>query len=224
MATGKPAVTAPTIFTSDPIEQTYAKGTLDPQWGGTAFAYLQAAKGDRADAQAQYLSELHNANRLSAYLAQQEDANKLVAEALKQGPEYAKAGLPIEQVPLIARLLTGGGTDPQTREASALVNALKQSQIAENYAKGAAAGQAGAPQYTFEGDATNTGLGNTTLKVRGRDPVAAQAEFNRRMAQHLSDRGVPVTDPNRGVISRVSPTEARQAAQDRARRNHAGVE
>lgn len=162
------AIASPQIFTSDPIEQIFAKGTMDQDMGGIAYAYLNAARGQRQDDQNVYMNSLAASNRMASELMQREEANKMLLETLKLGPEYAKAGLPIANVPGIAQHFTGAGTDPQTADASLLVNLLKRADIAEKYAKAAASGKEYADETTVETDMTPTGAANSTIKTKSK--------------------------------------------------------
>lgn len=140
MAETKTHVPAPAIFQSDPTEQIFARGMLDRDMSGLSFMFKNAAGMQRDADQETYMQGVQQANKMAMALSGQEDMMKLLQESLKQGPEYAKAGLPLERIPLIARLITGGGTDQQTRDSSGLVNELKKAMIAKDYAEAANAG------------------------------------------------------------------------------------
>lgn len=170
----------PTIFQSDPIEQIAMRGVLDRDMSGLSYMFKNAAQDRQVDKEAAYMNGVREANRMAMMLQQQEDMQKLLIESLKQGPEYAKAGLPVADVPLLSRLFTSGGTG-QAADASMLVNLLKESQIAENNAKAAAAGEASKDQVTFEGSTSPAGPTINTYRVKSKDPIRAQMELQRQI-------------------------------------------
>lgn len=187
MADPKVHVPAPAIFQSDPTEQIYAKGTLDRDMSGLSFMLMNAMQGRRDADQQAYMGGVSEANRMAMELSKQEEANKFLIETLKQAPDYAKAGLPISQVPSIARHFTGAGTDPQTADASKLVNLLKQSEIAANQAKAA---NAGGDNVTVDTQVTPSGVGFSNVKVKGRDVDGANAKMIQAIMENLKQRGM----------------------------------
>jgi len=212
---GKANIASPQIFSTDPIEQQFAKGLADPEFSGYAYGFLNAARGDRRRAQDTYISNLQMSNKMAAQLEQQAMAQDLLKESLKQGPEYAKAGLPINQVDLIARLFNSGGSDPQTMDASGLVNELKRSQIAENNAKAAGSTKESGPQYEFAVDTTTSGVGAGTHKIKGGDPAALQAALYQAVNRDRIARGLPPVKPGQ-ELSRPTKTSEREQLQTRA--------
>ena len=162
----RPAIPAPQIFTSDPIEQTYAKGTLDPAMGGIAYAYLQAAHGDRADSQDVYMQSLRSAQDLQAQLQREDNQQDLLKEALKMAPEYAAKGISASEVPMINRLYKGG---TGSSDSAALERAFLIAKANHENAAAAHAGDAGAPTYTEQNTITPTGIGDTVQTSKGKN-------------------------------------------------------
>jgi len=155
-AATRPQVASPSIFgQTDDLSKIYAQQMLtNPAMGGTAGALLMGQEGVRAGQIQDYYNQVREANRLQMLLSQQQDEADLLKEALQQGHHYITAGANVADMPLISRLFTRGATDPQTVDASTLVNSLKKAQIAHYYAQVAASNAAGEPQTTVQ-----TGLG-----------------------------------------------------------------
>lgn len=210
------AIASPQIFTSDPMEQIFAKGLDNPEFSGYAYGFLNAARGDRARAQSTYMQGLDASNKMASRLAQQEMQQEMLREALKQGPEYAKAGLPINQVQLISQLFNQGGNDQQTMDASALVNELKRSQIAENAAKAAGVGKGNADQFELDIDQSTSGTGASTWKGKTKgDPAELRKKLLYLHNEDRKARGLPPVAQGQ-ELSRPSKETEREQMQKRA--------
>lgn len=167
-STPKQQIASPQIFNSDPVEQIFAKGVLDPDMGGIAYAYLTAARGQRADDQSVYMQNLAASNRLAAELARQQMGQELLTEALKQGPDYAKAGINFSDIPLLAQL-TASRTGALTGESPGLYRELLAADAAHKRAQAANAGAANADTVTAEvnTDPNGPGVVTYTAKTKG---------------------------------------------------------
>lgn len=220
MATTKgSAIAAPQIFNSDPVEQTYAKGTLDRDMGGIAYAYLNAARGRRDDAQQMYLENLQRSNEMAQTLAREGMANDQLIEALKQAPKYAEAGIAPDLVPALARAY-GDPTGDRAQEAALLYRRLLEAKAANELASANKANSAGAekpPEVIVDTDFTGTGPGNQSIRIKGRNVDAVTRLQEQIARQQFQARGYQ-GDPNQ-PMRRYNDREAQQAAKDRARRN-----
>lgn len=194
MAEQKTHVPAPAIFQSDPTEQIFSKGVLDRDMSGLSYMFLNAAQGRRDADQQTYMQGVSEANRIAAALNSQDNLSKMLIESLKEAPNYAKAGLPVSDVPMLSRLFANGGNNKQTADASLLVNLLKQSEINKN---NATAGAESAPEFTGESVVTPQGVSVENLKVKqkGGDPAMVQEMLRRRQIQAQSQRGIQGTGP-----------------------------
>lgn len=209
MANSKPSVPSPAIFQSDPEEQIYARGTLDRDMSGLAYMFKNAAEQRRVQDQQTYMEGVDRANKLATMLGLQEERAGMLKEALKQGPEYAKAGLPISQVPIIAQLFSSLGTDDQTMDASSLVNALKRSEIAKNSAAAAASGRESGPEYTGETIVTPSGVSQESIRVKqkGGNLTTAQELQRQRVIQALEARGIKGGGPGGTGLPNANPVD-----------------
>lgn len=207
MATSKVQVPSPAIFQSDPEEQIYARGTLDRDMSGLSYMFKNAAQTRREQDQGTYLQGVSEANRVAAALQQQEDRMKMVTDTLKMAPDFAKAGLPIDLVPLLAQHFNGQGMDEQTRAASSLPLDLIRSEIAKNNAAGAAHGAAGAPEFTGETQITPEGVSIESMKVKtkGGDSAVVQEILRQRALQAMKARGIQGSGPGGTGLSNSGP-------------------
>lgn len=225
MATApRPAVPAPQIFTSDPIEQTYAKGTLDPAMGGIAYAYLQAAKGDRQDSQDVYMQSLKSAQDLQAQLQREDNAQELLSTALKQGPDYAKAGISPSEVPLINNLYRGGSG---TSNSAGLYRSLIAAEAQQKLAAAAHAGDAGAPVETVQRTVGANGeIGDTVLTSKGKAGGglgAVMKSADEQAAREKTFRGQGTGPPTAGGAGvRPSIGQARGTGLQQGQQTHPG--
>jgi hypothetical protein len=166
-------IAAPQIFTSDPLEQAYAKGTLDPDMGGIAYAYMNAARGRREDNQNEYMQALREANLMSSRLAIHETDADVMKELIKSAAEQANAGIDPSTSPILSRLYDL--KNPLTAQPSFLSRDLKAANAAKARADAAHAGDAGAPTYTYTQNVGPGGTpGDSTLVGKGRDPRVIQ--------------------------------------------------
>ncbi len=208
MATSKVQIPQPAIFQSDPEQQIYARGTMDRDMSGLAYMFKNAADTRRERDQDTYMQGVSEANRIAAALEKQDMMQRTLLEALKQAPDYAKAGLPIADVPMLAQLFASGGAG-QAAEASSLVNELKKSEIAKNAAAGAASGQAGAPEYTEEMQITPSGVsvGTMRVKTKGGDSKVAQEILRQRGLAALAARGITGGGPGGTGLPQANPVD-----------------
>lgn len=225
MATApRPAVPAPQIFTSDPIEQTYAKGTLDPAMGGIAYAYLQAAKGDRQDSQDVYMQSLKSAQDLQAQLQREDNQQELLRDALKIAPTYAERGISASEVPIINQLYRGG---TGSSNSAALYRDLISADAQAKRAAAAHAGEAGAAVETVQRTVGANGeFGDTVLTSKGKAGAglgAVMKSADEQAAREKTFRGQGAGPPTAGGAGvRPSIGQARTTALQQGQTNHPG--
>src|SRR5215472_8735795 len=138
----RPAVVSPQIYGPDDLEKIFAQQMFtNPDLGGSAYAMLTAASRHRAEDVQDYLSNVAASNQLQAKLIQQGYEADLMKTGLEQIPHLATAGIPIENVPLAARNISGGGTDHLAQDGAFRNNKLKQAEIQQKLAAAAASAQ-----------------------------------------------------------------------------------
>lgn len=92
MTVPKIASPNPSIFTSDPLEQIFAKGVLDRDMSGLSYMFMNAA-GAKRDAQGdRYMQSLKDSNALANALAKYEAEQELVKEHTKIAGGLVKEG------------------------------------------------------------------------------------------------------------------------------------
>lgn len=205
------------------LEKVFAQGFSQADTGnngGALYAMLVGAGADRNRMVDRYSEDLAQTNFMQQSLAQQEMQQELLRESLKQVPEYAKAGVPIYDIPLLSRISRTAGMDPETLSASTLVNALKRAQIAKEMAAAEASRASGQPQFTIQTDVSPTGVSLGTITGKGRNPAELSALQTALVAQELyKNRGLPMPQgPN--ILARPNYIENRQDQQRRAAQNH----
>lgn len=219
MVTNKIATPQPQIFSSDPLEQIYARGTLDRDMSGLSFMFKNAEQDRRRANQDAYMEGVSEANRMSQALAQQEMAQEKLIETMKIAQKLTEIGVNASDMPGLDEVIRNNpaGTGDA---AMKMILALKQSQINENNAKAAAAGQGGADKYDIETQMTPSGVAYTTYKGKGRDPSAIQAELQRRALADMQARGLK---PNPNSPLGLPTANAADAAQARANQRYGNV-
>lgn len=225
MATApRPAVPSPQIFNSDPIEQTYAKGTLDPQMGGIAYAYLNAARGDRQNDQDVYMQSLKSAQNLQAQLQREDNQQELLRDALKMAPTYAERGISADEVPIINSLYKGGSG---SSNSAALYRDLIVADAQAKRAAAAHAGDAGADRETLARTVEPNGqVGTTTITTQSKRGTGMNS-LNRLTENEAQFRGIdrngkPIAGPPTAGGTGVRPSigTATQKALEAAQGNH----
>lgn len=195
MALPKIAIPSPRIFNSDPIEQIYAKGTLDRDMSGLSFMMKNAAQMDRQTDQDAYLSGVSEANKMSSMLAQREEANKNSIEMLKEAVKMATGlGSPTSAMPIMQLLRPGGGDDPGAAAKLQLI-------LSEAGANNAKAANTGNDQYTQQDVITPTGLAYSTQTSKGRNPVMLDEMARQRRLAEAKARGL--VSPNPGAPAAI---------------------
>ncbi len=128
----------PAIFTTDPIEQVFARGVTNrDNTAGLNAAWLLAFGGDRAANQDKYIGSLREANAGDAMLAQQEMAAKLREQGMKSATDLIKEGFMPTSMRSGGDLFSDLGSGDNYAK---MLQALTQSKIFANQQKGAGSG------------------------------------------------------------------------------------
>lgn len=192
----RPQIASPQIFTSDPLERTFAAGLAERDTGGNSgalYALMKGAQATREAGQEQYLKGLAEANRMQMLLSRQQDEADLGKAMIAHAAEISNAGIPIEQFKPSATVMYAAGMDPQTRQASLLAILKRQAEIAHLYAQAANAGAGSADKTTYQEnrDVEGRPIGSTvTLTTKGNP-----ANLGPRASTVGSNPGVTIAPP-----------------------------
>lgn len=218
MATPKITAPNPAAWNSDPIEQIYAKGTLDRDMSGLAFMFANAAQ-DRGDRNAgQYMQGVQAANKQAMQLSQEEERNKMLLEVLKGSLDLAKNGYQPANMPSLGAVFNDVNA-ADVREPSAAANALLRAKAIQALTSGSGGG---GEQTSVEGGVNEMGM-PTELKfknTRSKDPVASATLIDQLVADYVKRRKVGSGNPT----AYPSIDQANKAAQDAARKRYPGVQ
>lgn len=220
----RPPIASPQIFTTDPVEREYAKGTLDPQMGGIAYAYMNAARGQRADDQQVYLEGIKSAQDLQGQLARQEMDQDMLKEALKMAPTYAERGISASEVPMINRVYRGG---TGSSDSAALYRDLTAAEAQAKRAQAAHAGDAGGDKETLartvepNGQVGTTTITTTSKRGTGMNSLNKLTE-NEAQFRGTDRNGRPIVGPPAAGGAGVRPSigTATQTALEKAAATH----
>lgn len=179
---------APAIFTSDPLEQIYAKGTLQPNLAGLAGLMLYAMQGERQAGQAQYLGALDVANQRASDLAKTEAGIDLQKEGMKEGGKLA--GLGFNPADLVAGRLLFSNNNPIMTQ---LLQEEARSKIFKNMQTGAGSKEQTTVQSTVYPWGEGGTAGPTTITTKG-PSVDSSTANNAAAAQKV--RAAIMANPN----------------------------
>lgn len=162
------AIAAPQIFTSDPLEQIFARG-MRPEVPGSSMLYglLSGARMRREADQGQYLDSLATANSQAMALEQIAQQNKLKMELAKLAGDLVPKGID-------ATNLEGADTifkDPNAANAlAALARGVLSSKINQQNAAAAASGRSGGDTLDYTTIVGPGGFqGPTTIHAKGKN-------------------------------------------------------
>lgn len=164
---GKVSIPQASIFTSDPLEQIFAKGVTDREMSGLSNMFLFAQGLNRANNQDVYLAGVDRANKMALREAQMEQEQKMMEKLLQAGTDLAKEGYDVSNMPIMSRLMTDPGKE---NVVANLWRAWKQAQINKANAE---ASNSGGDQYEVKTDIGPDGQGVTTIRTKGRTGEAA---------------------------------------------------
>lgn len=200
------AIAAPSIFTSDPLEQIFGRDMFaNPRehTGGLAYMMLNAAQSDRQRQQEQYMGALDKSNVQALAMARMEEANKAKMELMKLLPGLIEHGVDPTNVLGSGDVLVNPSA---SREAASLPLDVMRAKIAHDHAAAAAAGQAGAPQVSTKYVQFPNNAGFAEVSGKGRDAgilenILSQARKN--ASNYLATLNPP--PPGYGNPTRTQP-------------------
>lgn len=186
---GKVQIPQASIFTSDPLEQIFAKGVSDRDMSGLNYMFLNAFGGRREADQQTYLAGVQAANQLALREAQNEQVTKLMEQAMKSGTELAGKGYETGEMPIMSQIFR----DPKNQN---VVAALIRDKLAAEAAKDrASAATAGADNTQVRTEIMPGGTASTIITTKGNDAQAranAAAERQRAEIARLRQAGAPI--------------------------------
>lgn len=209
-STPRQQIASPQSFTSDPLEQTFAKQFSDPNSvvGALSLVNMQTAGAARERGQAQYLDNLHQTNALAAALAKQDMQADLDKTALEHGFQYIGQGVDPATMPTtVGRLFTPGTALSGADQMPALKRALIQAEINQKNAAAAAHGQEGAPKTSLEVTYDANGAPVIVTKVEGKVTDISKitdtsSKLGTTLRQGMGNPNFPA-DPNAPYKSRT---------------------
>lgn len=213
MATSRgSAIASPQIFSSDPVEQIFARGMDGPN-GGLLYGLMAAARLRREGEQEQYMEALEKSNSVAAMIQKLQMQQEIDKEAMKQAGDLAAKGYLPSDMPALDAVF--GGNRKAGDPTALLLQAAIKAKIANDQAGAASSGQAGAPKYSVKSYGVAGNMPLLDINVQARDPsAAATGAVNVRKA--LSDAYAKAG---------LAPPTAAQVREfeDAARRNQPGT-
>lgn len=217
MATPKITAPNPAAWDSDPIEQIYARGTLDRDMSGLSFMLANAAQDRGAANQQQYMQGVRAANQQAMQLSQEEARQAMMLQVLKGSLDLAKNGYLPSDMPALGSVFT----DPSATsvsDPSNLANALLRAKIASENAQAAKAGREGGDAYTVTGETDPLGnVAGIKVQGKGKNVDAIQQEIMRRL---LASKGFVTQGPG----APPSIDSANRSAAEAQKRRYPGRE
>lgn len=191
----------PSIFTSDPVEQIYAKGVLDRDMSGLSGLLLLSAQDKRAQDEDKYLGSLSESNRMSSKLAQMQEQFEFNKERMKQGVELLKEGFSASGLQGLETLI---GDYKDADAMATLQRDLIRSQINRNNRPPGAGSGGVKDQITFEVDPL-TGKLTPKIVTRG---GSLEDQFNRGTGAYGGGtKDYPVNDSVNALERRRQETQ-----------------
>lgn len=169
------------LFDADPLEQIYAKGTLDRNMAGLS-ALMMAGAGMKADARRQdYMGSLDAQNVRAGAMEQLAQQTKLREARMKETSPLIKDGFDWHNLP--------GGADLQSADdpMTALIRTVQQSIANKNNAEAAHAGDKGGESTTVQTQQAPFGPGMTTVTTKGKDAAGVAKSNADRMSVIRAD-------------------------------------
>ena len=187
----KATIAAPNYaaYASDPVQQIYARGTLDRDMSGLSAMFLDAADRNQKRGIDSYESGVREANALSTQLAQQEMAQEKLLTILK-----ASAGL-MEKGYAPSGMQAAGQIFNDPNDNDAFSNATIGKMNADAFAARSKGAGEGKTKYTYKTQITPSGQAYSELSGSGGDPATIQDEIYKRLVADLANRGL-MPNPN----------------------------
>lgn len=170
------------IFTSDPLEQIFARGVLDRNMSGLSSMFLTAERMARGANQDAYLGSLQQSNATAAMLQQLEEQFKYKKSLTDNARHLAIAGYAPSGLGEAGNALFGGNAAAADPTAAQLLAIEMQKAVGGGGGDG---GGGGGDQLNYEVPiAPNGQLGVSVLKgrIKGGDPTKLIGDLNDRAA------------------------------------------
>lgn len=212
----------PNIFTTDPIEQVFAKGVTNrDNTAGLNASWLLAFGNDRADNQDKYLGALGSANKMDAQLAQQEMGMKLREQGMKSATDLIKEGF------MPSTLRAGGDLFPDPASGDVVAKMLQdliKSKVAANYNKGAGGGagkESTTVQQTYFPNGGSAGATPGPYVLTSKGPNAETAVKSGQVAADKL-RAFYVSNPQ--LIGKLNASQEQRALMMLSNKTQPGIE
>lgn len=204
----KATIAAPNYaaYASDPVQQIYARGTLDRDMSGLSAMFLDAADRNQKRGIDSYESGVREANALSGKLAQEDMQNEQAIELLKATAGLVKEGIAPSGMRGEGMLFNQPGANDQFSDAT--IRKL----LADAAASSASASGASGEKYEYNVDTSPSGVTTGTWKGKGGDPTKLQAAIQQRVEAELRARGL--TPSSRGPLALPASKTDVQRAED----------
>lgn len=204
----KATIAAPNYaaYASDPVQQIYARGTLDRDMSGLSAMFLDAADRNQKRGIDSYESGVREANALSGKLAQEDMQNQQAIELLKATAGLVKEGIAPSGMRGEGMLFNQPGANDQFSDAT--IRKL----LADAAASSASASGASGEKYEYNVDTSPSGVTTGTWKGKGGDPTKLQAAIQQRVEAELRARGL--TPSSRGPLALPASKTDVQRAED----------
>lgn len=166
---GKINIPQGAIFSADPEQQIYARGTLDRDMSGLSYMFKNAADTRAQGNQERYMQGVSEANRIAAALAQDEMMSEQAMETIKQAVKLAEIGVPASAMPALGNVIPNN--DGSNDEAMTLIRLLNKAKIASANASASGGGGA-APGSKNKVEAVLDATGTPHFKYTAYGPDA----------------------------------------------------
>lgn len=182
---------SPQIFSSDPLEQIYAKSTLDPTMGGLAGMFMQILGNRRRMDQDTYMQGVSESNQIAGRVAMKEAEAKHQQELLKGALKMAEMGQPGSTMPILQSIIQSGALDQGTDMNRELIRATIINKMRDP--------NGGDGGVKFETNVGLGGVGGTKISGKGGNAQNAVNEATKRQLQWNKDNGISF-DPSAALI------------------------
>jgi hypothetical protein len=181
----KATIAAPNYaaYQSDPIQQIYARGTLDRDMSGLSAMFLDAADRNKKRGIDSYESGVREANALSGKLAQQEMEQEKLLTILKASAGLMEKGYAPSGMQAAGQIFNDPAANDQFSQAT--IGKLLADAAASN-AKGAEGGD----KFEYNVDTSPSGVTTGTWKGKGANPDRLQAAIQQRVEAEMRARGL----------------------------------
>jgi len=184
MATNNIKSPNPQAYSSDPLQQIYAKGTLDRDMSGLSYMFKNAADTRQDQQIASYEQGLSEANQMSAALTQQQMAQENAMAIIKASTGLMEKGYAPSGMKASGAIFNDPNANDQFSQAT-LAKLLAEAATAN--AKGASEGQ---DKWQYDLDISPAGIATGRWTGKGNNPSRLEAMMNERALASTKARGL----------------------------------